>query len=96
MITTKEDITVAPAVDPTAWWNTDINGYCGFSANATSMFPREYNVATIMAKPNVPLTARPVIKDRGTTTAALRISSDIYLHVSERYIRATRAQYLHV
>ena len=83
MITRMDDMTVAPATDPVEWSRISMYGYpVGvFSAPSTSV---KLN-SVIISIPNARLPLMKMVNmiERGTTTEASWISSDIYSRVNE-------------
>lgn len=70
-------MTVAPAIEPVAWVKISMNGYPVGLAAATDRSPAQKRTANNIAKASTPLMKILAIMDRGTTSEASLISSDI-------------------
>lgn len=79
MVVMMAPIVAVPATEPVACKKMDMNGKPVGDSSAASMSPRQKSKAMSMLNPSVPLIATLSMMDRGTSTGALVISSDIYI-----------------
>lgn len=78
--TMMDTMTVAPAFEPTAWWNMLRKGavWASWSWSRRGMLSALKRTAKSMPRARVPLMARLRSMERGTSVLAFLTSSDIY------------------